>query len=50
MASLTCPEDGKKKSQLVCKHKNYVDGNYVPCEHYKGAGCAHPRRYKEEKK
>ncbi len=45
-----CPEDNKKKNHLVCKHKYYKGGQYKPCEHFKGAGCAHPKKYREERK
>jgi hypothetical protein len=35
---------------LVCKNKHYGRGKYKPCKHFKGADCAHPNRYLEEKK
>jgi hypothetical protein len=50
MAYEVCPIDKKKKSDVVCKHRHYKEGKYKPCEHYKGAGCAHPKKYVEEKK
>jgi len=50
MDDSVCPDDKTKKAGMVCKHKYFRHGKYEPCEHYKGAGCAHPRRYLEEDK
>ena len=50
MNDSVCPDDKTKKAGMVCKHKYFKQGKYEPCEHYKGAGCAHPRRYLEEDK
>ena len=50
MAYEICPEDKKKKNSTVCKHRHYEHGKYKPCKHFKGEGCAHPKRYSGEKK
>lgn len=50
MAYDVCPEDKKKKNRIVCQHKYYKSGKYKACEHFKGAGCTHPKKYGAEKK
>jgi hypothetical protein len=50
MTHRVCPDDKKKKTDLVCKNKYYKDGKYKPCKHFSGAGCANPKKYAQERK
>ena len=46
---MLCPEDKKRKTHTVCKHRHYKEGEgWKQCGHYRG-GCSHPGKIKKEK-